>query len=173
MHKEEINYFLPATSSDTYTLLKDFDPVFNFYSVPTCTEVEGFRKTKEVDPKRNQLKSYIDELAALPPNWDGYGAYSISKDAARYVKNCIDLITDDWLSHLNPQDFSPTPNGTITLDWYDKEGNNEITMELNEHGITWAGRVIEGKLQGQSSVQKEEVWKSGSFFLMELANILR
>ncbi len=66
----------------------------------------------------------IDEIAALPDNWDGYDAIQIGYEATRNAKNALSK-----LYGVAPiPDITPNPNGTISLEWESAEGFGHLEI---------------------------------------------
>ena len=91
-------------------------------------------------------KEYTDrlkEISELPPNWDGYGAVSISKEVLERTKEFIELLPEPVLELIDFDDITPAPHGTITVYLY--KGKDFISPEI---GKTKYG--IYGKKDGKS-----------------------
>ena len=54
----------------------------------------------------------IEELAALAPNWDGYGADKFAAETLRHA-DCILR----GLRQRYDVEVTPNPNATVTLEW--------------------------------------------------------
>lgn len=81
----------------------------------------------------NAYKQKIEELRCLPDNWDGYNASKI--DIETYINSLsfIDCIDTNILDLLSETDITPTPYGTITMNF--RKGENVVSVEIGEKSI--------------------------------------
>lgn len=63
------------------------------------------------------LQRSIEVLAAMPPNWDGYGALPIDPLTAENAMRAVEA-----LSELPSPEITPNPNGTLSFEWQSKKG---------------------------------------------------
>jgi len=73
------------------------------------------------------LEQDFTDLAALPENWDSYGAAKVSKAAISRAREIAALYPD-----IGKPDVSPTPNGGVTLEW--ESGARELYITISEDG---------------------------------------
>ena len=83
-----------------------------------------------------ELDEILEECAE--PNWDGYGALPVSKDAFKEVKVFLDLLVAEIPPVIIPE-ITPEVDGGIELEWYSPEGE-ELTLSFNGRNvITYSG----------------------------------
>jgi hypothetical protein len=81
------------------------------------------------DAKLQALNAFckIEELAALKPNWDSYGAPAISE---RALDRAMDIL---WTIRRSPQPrIVPTAEGGVQLEWY--TASEELEVEIRPDG---------------------------------------
>ena len=69
-------------------------------------------------------KAKITELAAMPGNWDGYGALRISQEAEQNAIKAIEVL----LRRAPVPDIVPNPNGTISFEWESNQGVGHLEV---------------------------------------------
>ena len=76
---------------------------------------------------RAEIKAAIDkveELAAMPENWDGYGAIQISLETKKNAQSALEAI----LRHAPVPDITPNPNGTVSFEWETAQGIGHLEI---------------------------------------------
>jgi hypothetical protein len=63
------------------------------------------------------VKRIIEELAAMPENWDGYGALRISAETRRNALKALDALLD-----VPTPGITPNANGTLSFEWESPRG---------------------------------------------------
>ena len=63
------------------------------------------------------LSQQIQSFGQLPEGWDGYDAIAPSSQVISNAINVIASISSAWAMRLVKEDITPTPYGTITLEW--------------------------------------------------------
>lgn len=72
----------------------------------------------DLHTESRSAKGMIEELAALPENWDGYGALRISAETTRNALKALDILRKD----VPMPDITPSPNGTLSFEWESPKG---------------------------------------------------
>jgi hypothetical protein len=75
-------------------------------------------KWPDLHTKFLTAKEMIEELAALPENWDGYGALGISAETTLNALKALDAFLDD----VPTPEITPSPNGTLSFEWESPRG---------------------------------------------------
>lgn len=86
-------------------------------SVKTASSLSNAISTAMPAELRTALIS-IDEIIAMPADWDGYGALPINARTASNAKNALKLL----LAVTPTPDITPNTNGTISLEWESSQG---------------------------------------------------
>lgn len=68
--------------------------------------------------------SEVKELAALPEDWDGYGAPRISTETAKNTVGALKVL----LAKAPAPDIMPNPNGTLSLEWESLKGVADLEI---------------------------------------------
>ena len=76
----------------------------------------------------NALES-VEEFAAMPANWDGYGALEILEQTASNTKSALERL----MVVAPAPDITPNPNGTISLEWETHEGFAHIEIGMTRY----------------------------------------
>lgn len=108
-------------------------PIENGYT-SSIQKQETEYTTKYTTPiEYNAYKQRIEELRCLPENWDGYNASKI--DIETYINSLsfIDCIDTSILNLLSETDITPTPYGTITMNF--RKNENVVSVEIGEKSI--------------------------------------
>jgi hypothetical protein len=78
----------------------------------------------------------LDELAALPDDWDSYGAPPLSATAIRHARGTLLALTEQpdllGVSGVNPAHIAPLPSGGVQLEWTGPRA--EIEVEIAPDG---------------------------------------
>ncbi|MFT8233505.1 hypothetical protein ACLNBI_18375 [Pseudomonas guariconensis] len=82
-----------------------------------------------------EMRKCIDDLAALPNNWDGYGAIPVNQAAIDNARSAVGMM----FANLPEADIFANPNGTITFEWENEKGTANL-----EIGDTRFAFYIEG-----------------------------
>lgn len=75
-------------------------------------------------PQLEPVLDQMNELLALPADWNSYGAKPISPDACTEAFNI--LRNEEWAGPLPT--VVPTPRGGVQLEWHSKERDVEIEV---------------------------------------------
>jgi hypothetical protein len=86
------------------------------------------------------LKSRISKINKLGDNWDGYGAIRPNKKTINQANAFLSGLHLSILQYLNEEDISPTPYGTIVMDFY--RGNNRLSIEFGESKIGFFSEFV-------------------------------
>jgi hypothetical protein len=84
----------------------------------------------EIDQVRHWrgLNSRLNDFTKLPDNWAGEGTAAISAIVVSNVRAFLHSIGDDYTIKLNNESLTPTPYGTINLDWATENGNLSVEI---------------------------------------------
>ena len=86
---------------------------------------------------RNSLLAYVEgELARLPENWDGYAACPVEPEVIQKTKALLRQLPSTLIGQLNEDAIFPNPNGTISIVWDRKEGD-ELFLEIGSGNSTY------------------------------------
>ncbi|MDE6095273.1 MAG: hypothetical protein K2G52_03705 [Muribaculaceae bacterium] len=87
-----------------------------------------------LDAEPNKWYDMIDEIANLPENWDEDGAKAVD---ATTIDDCRQIIraADGLLDNLC--DISPTELGSVCMQWYNKDNNNLLNVEVACHTMAY------------------------------------
>lgn len=88
-----------------------------------------------------ELLNKINSLANLLQNWDGFGADAIDRRAILNSNKFIQKLPSFISSKLNKENITPTPYGTVVLDW--KVGDELISVEIGETKIGFFSEINE------------------------------
>jgi hypothetical protein len=80
-----------------------------------------------------QLKGRITAISSLTDNWDGYGAIRPNSETIHQANVFLSQLNLTTLQYLNSDDISPTPYGTIVMDFY--RSSNRLSVEVGESKI--------------------------------------
>ena len=92
-----------------------------------------------------KIKTQLREFAALPMNWDGYGAQKISQEACDTIDSLMDMIQRCSMSLPS---VTPKVAGTIAVEWQTSLGDAYL-----EIGKTRYSGYIEGKDSGPTFLE--------------------
>ncbi|MCS6796224.1 MAG: hypothetical protein RMJ97_03655 [Raineya sp.] len=87
------------------------------------------------------LKEVIQKIADLPENWDAYQASAVEKDVLKNTQELLLKLPLRFKKYLNITDITPTPNGTILLEW--NKDNNFLLVDVGKQGITIASNNLQ------------------------------
>ena len=76
------------------------------------------------------LCQHLQSLEALPDNWDGRGAVPPSAQAVGHAAAFLNGLPSEWSLRLHADDLTPTPYGTITLEW--AAGADYVSVEIGD-----------------------------------------
>lgn len=104
---------------------------------PTSTSSTPRRITLEVpglDPwQRPDVVGYMEarlnELLALPPDWDGRRAVEVADSAVETTVNVLNAVMEPRSA---PPQFFPLPDGGVQTEWH--VGGNSIEIEIDASG---------------------------------------
>lgn len=115
-------------------------------------------RLNRIDPSMPQelsaARRLLAEYAALPPNWDSYGAVAISRQAIREANQLLQRLADAFGQPGLPETIVPVPDGGVQFEWDKVSGTLEI--EVQDNG-TLNVLVLP---KGQAAVLREHVsWR--------------
>ena len=100
-------------------------------------------RSRALDFEMATAVATVQSFAALPENWDGYGAVRIGSTAVDNANNALQLL----LPRAPAPDISPNPSGTISFEWETEEG-----VAYMEIGATRFSVFIEPKAGGTTHI---------------------
>lgn len=86
---------------------------------------------ESLSPATGELEARFAELAALEPDWDGYGAHAIDRQALREARAAV--LHPAFRALPVPEVF-PLPSGGVQLEW--RAGPLELELEVEPGGAT-------------------------------------
>jgi hypothetical protein len=95
---------------------------------------------------RGDTIAFIEnELASLPKNWDGYGAYLIHPEVVKKSVTMLKSLPETLFAMLTEDNVTPNPSGTISLDWQKETVKVflEIGSSFSTYFVKENGRLIE------------------------------
>jgi len=81
-----------------------------------------------------ELLNKINSFGNLSQNWDGFEADALDSRTILNSNKFVQKLPSSIVSKLNKENVTPTPYGTIVLDW--KAGDDLISVEI---GVTKIG----------------------------------
>lgn len=81
------------------------------------------------NPQRVRLQDRVEEIEALPENWDYNNAPAISKDACDFSRKVLASCDDALLSGLA---IFPNTNGKVLMQWKTLRGDACLSILENE-----------------------------------------
>lgn len=87
-----------------------------------------------------QLKGRITAIGLLNDNWDGYGAIRPNIETVHQGNSFLSNLNVAILQYLNEEDITPTPYGTIVMDFY--RGSNRLSVEFGESKIGFFSEFV-------------------------------
>lgn len=88
---------------------------------------------------RQEIENKIQEIATLQANWDGYQASAIQEEVISNAKKIIYQLPMRFIQLLHSSDITPTPNGTILIEWTNNE--SFLLIDVGKQGISIAGKA--------------------------------
>ena len=118
--------------------------------------------SKNKDLIQRNLMGYVEKLALLQEDWDGYGACAIDKSIVDNIVFIFQKIPNALLEIVDEDNILPTPNGTITIEWH--KGSNELMLEVGEKFSTYyiQNNSIPQKIENQfiiSDIKQMDTFK--------------
>jgi hypothetical protein len=93
----------------------------------------------------------VESFKSLPDGWDGYDGVAPSETVVDNTLRLMPLLPSVWALRLKQEDITPTPYGTITLEW--QPGCEQyFGIEIGERN--WAafgkldGRIVSDNVDG-------------------------
>ena len=72
--------------------------------------------------RKSSIIAVINKIAELEENWDSLGARKPNKDAVRNAINLVNVLPEDILQCLDPEDVYPSTYGSLVLDFETEKG---------------------------------------------------
>ncbi len=107
------------------------NPVLDAFDVAPEEPISSNSRAK----KQAILRFIQQEIAVLKQNWDGYGASPIEQKVLLNVRFLINKLPDLLSSSLEKDTILPNPNGTISMEWANKD--NELFLEIGNDYSTY------------------------------------
>lgn len=102
---------------------------------PAYVELFDFLKEQAATKGITSIKNKVCELSQLEANWDGYGASTLGEDVIKNTYKFIDAARSLGHCPLSADDVTPTPYGTIVLDFSSDAGLVSIEIGTDEIGF--------------------------------------
>jgi len=123
----------------------------------------GFKRKDHLNAVRTKIRSFT----RLANNWDGYGAIPVSLDVSDACLRFLKLLPETYLEHLDPENMSPTPYSTVTIDW--EQGDSYfVTVEIGKSKANFFARLPFGK-----TLENEHLDIAGEDFPADLLEALQ
>ena len=87
----------------------------------------------------NLLRQRLLSFEVLADNWDGYGAVPPSAQVVGHATTLLQALPGEWVLHLGADDLTPTPYGTVTLEW--ANGPNYVSVEMGDDQWAYIAEV--------------------------------
>lgn len=97
------------------------------------------------------LCQQVTQFSKLRDGWDGYGGAAPSADAIHNVMDLVNALPSEWTFHLPIDGLTPTPYGTITLEW--ASGNDYLSVEVGDEEWSFTSEI-----EGYSQVSGTEIY---------------
>lgn len=88
----------------------------------------------ETNPLEIILKCLF-EIKKLSGNWDGVGGMRISDQVIKNTILFLIQIPKRLLKNLDEDSITPTPHGTIVIDWYSRDEKSNVSVEMGQLNI--------------------------------------
>jgi len=96
------------------------------------------------------LCKHLQSFLNLTDNWDGYGAVPPSEQAIDEVTRLLNNLPSQWALRLHSDGLTPTPYGTITLDW--AVGADYVNVEVGDNQWAYTAEIGEELLSSPNTV---------------------
>ncbi len=124
------------------------------------------KKTFKRKDHWNAVRTKIQSFTRLANNWDGYGAIPVSLDVADACLRFLKLLPESCLVHLEPENITPTPYSTVTIDW--EHGDRHfVTVEIGKSKANFFAQ-----LPFEKTVKNEHLDIAGKDFPTDLLEAL-
>jgi|GEM_PF-5942114 len=118
----------PTYSAGLYKALKKQEgSATDTYEDGTYTTI---MKSIQENPINVEISKRINEIASLNYNWDGYNAVTPEPIVFLNVYNFLKSLPTYVIGNLNKDEITPTPYGTIVLDW--NKNDELVSVEIGE-----------------------------------------
>jgi hypothetical protein len=81
----------------------------------------------------NSSNRRLDELAALPDDWDSYGAPPLSATSIKEARGVLLALTEQPPlldgCEVNPTHIAPLPSGGVQLEWSGAQADIEVEVD--------------------------------------------
>ncbi|MCB0629215.1 MAG: hypothetical protein R2824_04820 [Saprospiraceae bacterium] len=82
-----------------------------------------------------RLGDLIEKLKSLDDNWDGRGAVALSPYVVANTVHFIEQIPKRYKDLLEDDSLTPTPYGTIVIDWYSSNNEDNFSVEIGDEEV--------------------------------------
>jgi hypothetical protein len=89
------------------------------------------------------LQTKLDEISQLQPNWDGYNAIPPNPIVIKESKAFLEGLPISVLQFLSIEEITPTPYGTIVMDFYNR--GNKLSLEFGKTQIGFYSDFLNGE----------------------------
>ena len=103
---------------------------FRFSITNTRAQTAPEHPYNDLDMVNPQCSERLRLLAALEPNWDGYGANTIARSALQSCANLLFQLFRNTDPHSHQLFIAPLANGGIELEW-DWQSGNELMLVIS------------------------------------------
>jgi hypothetical protein len=99
----------------------------------------SFGENDEVKHWRG-LNNRLNDFAKLPDNWAGEGSTAVSAIVISNARAFLHSIGDDYTLKLDEEGLTPTPHGTINLDWATENGS--LSVEIGRTRMAFVAELL-------------------------------
>ncbi len=124
MTRDPFNGFLSLHSS-----VAEQNPLYVYASFPVTVISCPVSRSEQY----TEALKLLNTFSTLENNWDGYGGARISEQVVDHARTllCTQLYTQ---SRLAPPEITPTPNGTLVIEWLGCKG--EAAVEIGNTRVS-------------------------------------
>lgn len=101
------------------------------------------------------LRKQVKQFLTLTDNWDGYGAVAPSQEAINNVVNLMSRLPDEWVLCLHQDDLTPSPYGTISLEW--AKGDDYVSVEVGDALWAFTAEIAGSVMSHPNEIYPNEV----------------
>ncbi|MBU2803922.1 hypothetical protein HF668_01835 [Acidithiobacillus ferridurans] len=107
---------------------------------PWFQNIRQSMEVSHVSDTISRAEVKLIQIAALPDDWDGYGAECISEAAIRNTKAILPFLAENP-DILESAEFIPNPYGTLSLLW--EKGGETAHLEIGTSRFSFYGPGLE------------------------------
>ena len=117
-------------------------------SAPQFISPTSFERIQE----RDCARAILEDIQHLKPDWDGYGSLPVSKEAIAHARGFLGILEAQTPTLADPE-ITPTPSGTIALEWEADSG--EAYLEIGKTRFSFFARSVSGSETRRDGLAEE------------------